>query len=206
MTVHNLYCGSWLSNCYVLLSRDSKGQAHAAVVDPSSSADKICEFLESRDASLDMIILTHGHFDHVMSLDTLRERTGATAYIHVEDAEMLSDGIKNAYSYFFSKDLRLRDADRTLVDGDILTLGEESLTVIHLPGHSKGSMALLSDEFILTGDTLFDGGIGRCDLYGGNMFELHKSIEKLRELDGNLIVYPGHGNSTTLRHALDGIF
>lgn len=206
MTVHNLYSGSWLSNCYVLMSRGSDGQTHAAVVDPSSPADKICEFLATHGATLDMIILTHGHFDHIMSLDSLRERTDAIAYVHEEDAEMLSDGKKNAYSFFFSANWCQRDADRTLLDGDVLSIGDEKLTVIHLPGHSKGSIALLSDDFILTGDTLFYGGIGRCDLYSGNMFELYKSIERLRALDPQLTIYPGHGKSATLRHALDSVF
>ncbi len=206
VTVHNLFSGSWLSNCYVLISRDADGSTHAAVVDPSSPSDEICEFLESIGATLDMIIMTHGHFDHIMSLDSLRERTGAPAYIHESDAEMLSDSEKNAYSFFFSQKLETMPPEHTLRDGDILTLGDEKIKAIHLPGHSKGSIALLCNGFILTGDTLFDGGIGRCDLYGGNMRKLYSSLGRLKKLDPSLKIYPGHGNGTTLGHALDSIF
>ncbi len=153
-----------------------------------------------------MIILTHGHFDHIMSLDSLRERTGAPAYIHKKDAEMLTDGEKNAYSFFFSEEWGQRPAEKTLSDGDIVRLGESLLKVIHLPGHSKGSVALLGDNFLITGDTLFDGGVGRCDLYGGDERELYASIGKLKELDQDLIIYPGHGGSTRLSHALEFLF
>ena len=203
MTVHNLYFGSWLSNCYAIISRDSSGRARAAIVDPSSPADKICEFLDSQGASLDMIILTHGHFDHIMSLDDLRARTGASVYIHEDDAELLGDSQKNAYSLFFSGKLEAKNADKTLADGDTLTLGDEGLTVIHLPGHTKGSIALLGDGFILTGDTLFDRGVGRSDLYGGDAARLYSSLVKLRDLDPSLKIYPGHGKSSTLGRVLD---
>ena len=206
VTVHNLYSGSWLSNCYVLISRDSTGLSHAAVVDPSADANKICDFLRASGASLDMIILTHGHFDHIMSLDSLRALTGAEAYIHASDAELLSDGYKNAYSVFFSEDFSQKKADKTLFDGEILALGNEKMKVIHLPGHTQGSIGLIGDGFLITGDTLFDGGIGRTDLYGGNSMQLYASIGKLRELDENLMIYPGHGSSASLGHSLDGIF
>ena len=203
MKVHNLYSGSWLSNCYAIISRDGDGNAHAAIVDPSTPADKICEFLDSHGAKLDMIILTHGHFDHIMSLDELRERTGAPVYIHKEDAEMIGDSQKNAYSLFLSGRLEAKDADKLLGDRDTLSLGDEKLTVIHLPGHTKGSIGLLGDGFILTGDTLFDRGVGRSDLYGGDAARLYSSLVKLRDLDPSLKIYPGHGKSSTLGRVLD---
>ncbi len=206
MTVHNLYSGSWSSNCYVILSNGQDGITHAAVIDPSAPAEKITDFLLLHDARLEMIILTHGHFDHIMSLDTLRDATGAPAYVHEDDAEMLSDSMKNAYSFFFGDELVQRPADKTLSDGELLVLGDEKIKVFHLPGHSKGSIALQSGQLLITGDTLFDGGIGRCDLYGGNSIQLYASLGKLRELDGELIIYPGHGGSTKLSHALDSIF
>lgn len=206
MTIHNLYYGSWRSNCYVLISKDTSGASCAAVVDPSADANKIIEFLKKNGASLDMIILTHGHFDHIMSLDSLRALTDAEAYIHASDAELLSDGYKNAYSVFFSDDFSQKKAEKTLFDGEILTLGDEKMKVIHLPGHTQGSIGLIGDGFLITGDTLFDGGIGRTDLYGGDSMQLYASIGRLRELDENLMIYPGHGNSATLGHALDGIF
>ena len=205
MKVHNLYFGSWFSNCYAIISHDGNGQAHAAIVDPSSPADKICEFLNTQGAVLDKIILTHGHFDHIMALEELRERTGAPVYIHKDDAELLGDSHKNAYSLFFSGKLETNDADKTLMDNDTLTLGDEEITVIHLPGHTEGSIGLLGDGFILTGDTLFDRGVGRSDLYGGDAAKLSASISRLRDLDPSLQIYPGHGKSAILGRVLDVI-
>ena len=202
MTVHNLYSGSWLSNCYAVISSGADGVNHAAVIDPSSPADKICEFLNSQNARLDMIILTHGHFDHIMALDELKERTGALVYVHTDDAELLGDSHKNAYSLFFSDKFVAQNADGLLHDGDILTLGNDELKVIHLPGHTEGSIGLLGDGFILTGDTLFDRGVGRSDLYGGDAMKLYSSLGRLKELDSALKIYPGHGKSAILGQVL----
>lgn len=205
MNIYNLYAGSWLSNCYVLIAEDNDGKKHAAVIDPSADAKDIVEALERENALLDMVILTHGHFDHIMSLDSLRDVTGAPAYIHEADAEMLSDGRKNAYSFFFGEDFSQRDAEKTLSDGDILRLGRESLEILHLPGHSKGSIALLGNGFLITGDTLFSQGFGRYDLYGGNAQTLTKSLDSLKKLDPTLTVYAGHGESARLGYALKNI-
>ena len=205
MTVHNLYSGSWLSNCYALISRDRSGVDHAAIVDPSTPADKICELLDSLNARLDMIILTHGHFDHIMSLDDLAQKTGVPVYVHKDDAELLRDSHKNAYSLFFSDRFEASAPCMILQDGDTLTLGDEKLAVIHLPGHTKGSIGLIGDGFILTGDTLFDRGIGRSDLYGGDMMQLYASIGRLKELDPSLKIYPGHGKSAMLGPVLETV-
>lgn len=205
MTVHNLYFGSWLSNCYALISRDQDGVDHAAIVDPSTPAEKICGILDSFGAQLDMIILTHGHFDHIMALDDLAKKSGAPVYVHEDDEELLCDSKKNAYSLFFSDKFEASTRCKTLKDGEGLTLGDETLTVIHLPGHTTGSIGLIGDGFILTGDTLFDRGIGRSDLYGGNMMQLYSSIGRLKELDPSLKIYPGHGKSAMLGPVLETV-
>ena len=205
MKIRTIHPSSWLSNCHVLISEGEDGKNHAAVVDPSADTEEILCLLKQERAELDMIILTHGHFDHVMSLDALRDETGAPAYIHRDDAEMLSDGRKNAYSFFFRASFSQRDAEKTLSDGDVLTLGKESLKVMHLPGHSKGSIALLGDGFLITGDTIFAQGFGRYDLYGGDAMTLRKSLNSLKELDPTLTIYAGHGESAKLGYALSEI-
>ena len=205
MQIHTLYPGSWLSNCYILVSQGEDGKNHAAVIDPSAPTDEILSLLEGEEAVLDMIIMTHGHFDHIMSLDELRDATGAPAYIHENDAEMLTDSTKNAYSFFFRDEFTQGQADKTLADGDIIKIGNESLTVIHLPGHSRGSIALLCDGFILTGDTLFSEGFGRYDLHGGNALILKESLNRLKALDQDLRIYAGHGTSARLDSALKAI-
>jgi len=202
LEIYNLFSGSWSANCYVLINKDDKALRHAAVIDPSAPAEKIVSFLAEKNASLDYIVLTHGHFDHIMSLDDLRRMTLAPAYIHENDGEMLSDGHKNAYSFFFGEDKKWLPAERLLKNGDELQLGSEKMTVISVPGHSKGSICLLCSDFLITGDTLFANNIGRCDLYGGNMMQMYSSLSKLGEFDKNLIIYPGHGDANTLGNAL----
>ena len=203
MKIRTIYPSSWLSNCHVLISEGEDGKNHAAVVDPSADAEEILCLLKQEIAELDMIILTHGHFDHIMSLDALRDKTGAPAYIHRD--EMLSDGKKNAYSFFFRASFSQRDSEKILSDGDVLTLGKESLKVIHLPGHSKGSIALLGEGFLVTGDTVFAQGFGRYDLYGGDAPTLRKSLNSLKELDPTLTIHAGHGESAKLGYALGEI-
>ena len=199
MRILTLYPGSWGSNCYVLLSG-----SHAAVVDPSPRAEQIMSLLEQNGAKLDYILLTHGHFDHIVSLDTLRNLTGAPALIHEGDAELPSDSRKNAFYYFFRMDQSYRAPDRVLQSGEILMLGEETIRVIHTPGHTAGSVSYLCNhDFLLTGDTLFDVGRGRTDLYGGDEQLLLQTLGAMRSLPHSLPIYPGHGTSTTLGAALD---
>ena len=199
MEIRNLYPGSWGSNCYLLLS-----DGHAAVVDPSADARTILNAVSSEGATLDCILLTHGHFDHIVSVDRLRDATGAPLYIHKFDAEMLTDGHKNAFYTFFRMDKVYRPADKLLSDGDELTLGNECIRVIHTPGHSQGSVCYLcNDELLLTGDTLFSDTYGRYDLWGGDGQTLFSSLSNMRNLPQDLPIYPGHGESVSLKTALD---
>lgn len=204
LEIFTLYPRSFGSNCYVLLS-EGNGEKHAAVIDPSVDCNEIITLISTKGAKLEKIVLTHGHFDHILSLDTLRALTGAPAYIHESDAEMLFDGNKNAYAFFFSEDKKWMAAEELLHDGDEISVGDEKLKVISTPGHSKGSICLLGDGFMITGDTLFADNIGRCDLYGGNMMQMYASLSKLSEFDPKLKIYPGHGDTSTLSHALSGL-
>lgn len=200
MEIYNLYSGSFSSNCYLLISG-----RHAAVVDPSVKALDIVEFAAQKGAVIEAIILTHGHFDHILSIDELRDTTFAPAYIHKEDGEMLSDGSKNAHTVFFGYDRKWRPAERLLDNGDKISIGDETVEVISTPGHSKGSICLLCGDKLITGDTLFANGYGRYDLHGGDADALAASLASLKKLDGKLTVYPGHGGSTLLCRALDNV-
>ena len=199
MEIENLYPGSWGSNCYLLTVG-----SHAALVDPSANASTLMDAVAQKGAVLDFILLTHGHFDHIVSIDDLRTYTDAPVMIHEEDAEMLGDATKNAFYTFFSKERTYRDADRELADGEVLMLGDEPIRILHTPGHSAGSVCYLcNDQFLLTGDTLFDEGVGRCDLWRGDADRLKESLSLLRTYPQNLRIYPGHGAPARLGIALD---
>ena len=200
MKIQNLYPGSWGSNCYLLTV-----EQHAAIVDPSASIHTLSSAIKSANARLEYIFLTHGHFDHITSMDKLRDATGASLLIHEGDADMPGDSFKNAFFQFFQmKSTAYRPADKLLHDGDEILLGEERIRVIHTPGHSMGSVCLLcNDEFLITGDTLFANNVGRCDLYGGDDGILADSLRLLQSLPRDLTIYPGHGEPAPLGDALD---
>ena len=206
LRIERLHSGSWYANCYIVFATDNCGGMHAAVIEPAYPADRIKAMADELSASIDLIILTHGHFDHIYYLDDLKSMTGAEICIHKDDAEMLSDGYKNAHSFFFGDDFTTCGADRLLRDGDVIALGDESLSVISTPGHSKGSICLVGDGFMITGDTLFESGYGRYDLHGGDAKTLVRSLNSLKQYSGELTIYPGHGDSTTLARALRNIY
>ena len=198
MKIRNLYPGSWGSNCYLLVSG-----GFAAVVDPSADAKTILSALKEEGAVLRFILLTHGHFDHIVSIDSLRRETGAPVMIHESELDFPCDPHKNAFYDFFFMERSYQRPEEGLSHGQKLLLGEEIIEVIHTPGHTCGSVCYLAgDQFLITGDTLFDGGYGRFDLYSGNASALMRSLNSLKELPAYLPIYPGHGGSTTLGQAL----
>ncbi len=200
MQIIHLYPGSFGSNCYLL---ESAG--HALVVDPSAAAPAILRRLQTDGCVLDGVLLTHGHFDHIMSIDTLRKSVpGLSVWIHASDAPMLTDGDKNAFGTFFGQDRVWLPADGHLSDGQKLTIGHDTLEVIHTPGHSPGSVCFLcaASGILLTGDTIFAEGVGRWDLWGGHKETLQRSVASLHTMDPNLTVYAGHGEAGTLARSL----
>jgi len=201
MKISHICPDSWTANCYLLISG---GEAY--VVDPAISVEAVLSRAETEGAEIRGVILTHGHFDHIISAERISRQLGVPTMIHECDAEMLSDGDKNAFKTFFHQERSFAPADRLLKDGDTLTLGNEFVTVIHSPGHTKGCICLLADkQFLITGDTVFADSFGRIDLYGGDFHQMKASLERLATLDQSLTIYPGHGGSATLGDALSKI-
>ena len=199
MRIISVCAQSFGANTYLLVSGNQ-----ALVVDPSVSVSAMVDVAASEGAVIVGVLLTHGHFDHVLSLDQLCENLGVPSYIHENDAELLTDGKKNAFYTFFGKERAFRAADKLLSDGDHIPLGDEKITVLHTPGHTMGSVCYLAGDILVTGDTLFAESIGRQDLYGGSPELMERSLLKLGALNGDITIYPGHGPSASLRNATDG--
>ena len=201
MQIINLFPGSYGSNCYLI-----EDSGEALIVDPSASASAILRRLRADGCTPVGILLTHGHFDHVMSVDTLRQaEPDLKVCIHEADAPMITDSDKNGFAFFFRQDRAWKAADILLTDGQEITVGSVTFTVVHTPGHSPGSVCYLceTEGVMFTGDTLFADNIGRCDLWGGSYATIRQSLKSLRDYDGSITIYPGHGDTNTLSKALD---
>ncbi len=180
----------YASNCYMLVS---KGQG--VVIDPSVplSAFKLPDGIE-----VTAVLLTHGHFDHILELDSYIGDNTAV-YISEKDAFMLNDSMGNASSLFGLPPVISSSKPKLISDGDIITVNETNIKVLATPGHTEGSVCYIADDVMFSGDTLFADGIGRCDLIGGNYYTMQLSLKKLASLDFDFKVYPGHGELTTLK-------
>lgn len=201
MEVFNLYSGSWRSNCYLL--RDAN-EGVGAVIDPSEDAKRIVDFAESKNVKIVQILLTHAHFDHMLSLDGLRSLTGAPLAMHADDVECLSDPHKSAFDLVGGEGY-FDPPERELFDGSVIGFGTHEIKVIHTPGHTNGSCCFSAGHILFTGDTLFSDGYGRCDLYGGSYAKMWRSLERLRALETDYTIYPGHGDSVKLNDAFENL-
>ncbi len=196
MILHTLVFGALQTNCYILADEESKC---AMVIDAPDNADKILEFAKDKGYNITDIILTHGHFDHILALKELKETTGATLSTFVDTEEFLKDRVLNLCHYV-NIELDPIIPDKLLKDGDIINFCGNEIKVIHTPGHTKDCICLLFGKTLISGDTLFRSSIGRWDHPTGDMAQEIESIkEKLLVLPDDTNVYPGHGPSTTIR-------
>lgn len=190
------------SNCWMIID-DASGEF--AIVDPSSepsSIDSKIAELGLQGSCFKYALLTHGHFDHIYSVDYVRENYGCRVCIHENDADCLTDSLKNANKLFFNEELVFEPADITLTDKDILKLGELEITVIHTPGHTAGSVCYMIEDSMICGDTIFDRSVGRTDLPSGNTKVLYESLRKIKDMNGDIKLYPGHGPITTINEQI----
>jgi len=186
--------GDNFTNCYLIYDEKSK---KASLIDAPQYDEEIMDAIFSKELSLEYIILTHGHFDHILGANAFREKTSAKIAIHELEAEYLEDPEKSMTFLFGGETV---EADILLKDGDIIAFGDISLVVVHTPGHTKGSSFFVceTEKIMFSGDTLFKGNIGRFDFYGGNYDILMGSLQKLKSFENNYIIYPGHGETTSL--------
>lgn len=184
--------GPLATNTYVLLSRDQ-----AVIIDSGGDMKEVIEFLKSKGAKPKYFIATHGHFDHVLGVKQLKSEFPSLIFLlNEKDIELVKNAKNTANRFGISiSDIPLPDS--YVKEGDKIQLGEEELRILETPGHTMGSICILAGNAIFTGDTLFAGTVGRTDL-GGSAELLKRSLDRLKSLPDDLIVYPGHGEFTYL--------
>jgi glyoxylase-like metal-dependent hydrolase (beta-lactamase superfamily II) len=182
-------------NCYLIRRRDTTS---TLVVDPGLQLDQVLEQIDSEGLTLEQILVTHGHIDHVAGVPALHKRTGAPIAMHPDDLAIL-DWAAIAQYPFVPPSFTAFSIDRALTHGTTLAFQDISLRVLHTPGHTQGSVCFLFGLDCFAGDTLFQRGIGRTDLPGGDMQKIVFSIRTvLYALPPKTVVHPGHGPATTI--------
>lgn len=184
-------------NNYLLIDEKTKD---AILIDCTEESENIENAIKESGANLKYILLTHGHFDHIMGVNHFRKKYGAKAFIHEADKPLIAD-MNNFLKKYMMEQGEIQQMDGTLVDGDSFRFGDKEVFVIHTPGHTKGGVCYLVDDKLFSGDTIFLESVGRTDLDGGNFEQLKESIvNKVFTLADNIEIYPGHGSKTTIKH------
>lgn len=184
------------TNCYLLCNMDIK---ECVLIDPADSQDEISRMIDESGCSLKGILLTHGHFDHIMAADAVRDKYGVKVYASCDEKNTLEQPhINLGEAYGFKLSVK---ADVWHKDGEILKLAGFDIEALHTPGHTEGGSCYYVREIgvLFSGDTLFCGSVGRTDFPGGSMSEIVRSIkEKVMVLPDDTKVYPGHGEGTSV--------
>ncbi len=195
MIINRLVVGSLSANCWIV-GKEAPGDG--MVIDPGGNSDRILKAIEDSGLDIQIIVLTHGHSDHIAALHEIQDSTGALVAIHEEDADFL-EGRGSVSSQFGISYRTPHPPDRLLHEGDIIDVGGVRFTVMHTPGHTPGGICLLTEGRVFTGDTLFRRGIGTTIMPGTSRPQLLESIRtRLMTLPDSTIIYPGHGRETTI--------
>ena len=184
LNMKHLALGAYQTNCYLVWEENSPT---CVVIDPGYEPDTILDEAKKLGKEITAVLLTHGHFDHVGGVRELAAETGCPVYLH--EAELSMPPQMTAGPLFYTN---------TYGEGDFVEAAGLSFKVLHTPGHTPGSICLLCENAMFSGDTLFWGSCGRTDLPGGSWATIRKSLLRLAELSGDYDVYPGHGDATTL--------
>ncbi|MEM2941363.1 MAG: MBL fold metallo-hydrolase [Thermoproteota archaeon] len=195
MLIKRFVVGPLETNCYLVACQET---LDAILIDAGfseeSDALSILKEIEVNSLNVNCVLSTHWHPDHTSGNEYVRRKLGASILIHKDDAQML-----NTEGFLLGFRVKPHKPDRTLAERDFISVGRTRLKVVHTPGHTEGSICLLGEGFVFTGDTLFAGSIGRTDLPGGSFEEIISSIRtKLIVLPDETLVYPGHGSPSSI--------
>ena len=196
MIIEKIVVGPVLTNCYIISDKEN---GDAVVIDPGGGAEKISAYLREKHFTLQAILLTHGHFDHMIAAEKLRSEFSVKVYCLEGEQELMADPVMNGGSTFGSPCMLV--PDKTFLDGEELTFGAVSCRAIALPGHTSGGAGFYfkEEEILFSGDTLFFESIGRTDMPTGNERVLLSAIaERIFTLPDTTKIYPGHGPYTTV--------
>ncbi len=191
--IKEIKVGALDTNCYIVFD-DTK---EALVVDPGYTDDKITNFIEENGLKVKYIYLTHGHFDHIFGADFVKQKTGAQILtFYLEEANM-EDSESNLSMMLVGENFTVKP-DKLLFENDEIEFGNTIFRVIHTPGHTAGSSSLYDGKNLISGDTIFVDTVGRTDFPTGSLSDMLKTREKLLSLPKDTVVYPGHGDTTTI--------
>jgi hydroxyacylglutathione hydrolase len=195
MILETLAVGPFQANCYIVGDEESR---QALVIDPGAEFERIREVLQSHKLKVDKIALTHAHGDHIGAVRELLVQTQAELHLHEADLPLLTSPKYNL-SEAYGLPIAVKTATKFLTEGDRLTCGSISLRVIHTPGHTPGGICLYGNGILFTGDTLFNGSVGRTDFPYSSTETLMQSIAtKILALNDDIKIYPGHGPASNL--------
>lgn len=201
MIIKKFTLGPIENNNYLLIEDGVNGNKEAVLIDCTQESAEIENALKESGAKLKYILLTHGHFDHVLGVNAFKAKYPECKVLAHEDDKLLLASIKEFAVQFGLPKAEVQQIDEYIQDGDIIEFADKEIKVIHTPGHTRGCVCYLICDDLFSGDTLFYESVGRTDLPGGNYEQIKSSIkEKLFVLDDNIKVYPGHGWETTIGH------
>jgi len=190
--------GGFFTNCYVVSCEQTR---EAIIIDPGFDdrfeGERIFKLIDENALTLKFVLNTHGHPDHTCGNGTVKEKFHVPILIHEYDAHMLGRSGRRIAG-FFGLVTSSPQADVLLHDGELVEFGKVILKVMHTPGHSRGSISLLGEKEVFSGDTLFLGSIGRTDFPESSENDMNSSLKKLSILPDDFVVYPGHGPTTLI--------
>jgi len=194
MIIDRIVVGQLDVNCYVAREENS---SDAVVIDPGDEFDRIADLIDAKGLKPRFIIYTHAHYDHVCAAGELKDKYGADVVMHEDEKETYRMTKKLCLSWGFGEE-DFPDPDILVRDRDKIVLGNGAFEVLHTPGHTPGSICLFREGNLFTGDTLFEGSVGRTDLAGGDRSKLMSSLKRLAALPADTRVFCGHGDETTM--------